>query len=135
MKQNWLLRLSSTSDSSGDLSKPLQWRPASSRSAVADRIDSLRLVTWNIWFDKLEQNTRYSSVLKELISIPSVDVIALQEVTSAFLEMIQADITIQRDWLLTDYRDANHRQQTARIGTGIFSSYGGNGLEIFEGGS
>jgi endonuclease/exonuclease/phosphatase family metal-dependent hydrolase len=94
-----------------DSSKPLQWRPASSRNAVTDRIDSLRLVTWNIWFDKLEQDRRYSSVLKELTSIPSVDVIALQEVTSAFLEMIQVDSIIQKDWLLTDHRDANHRQQ------------------------
>lgn len=98
-------------NSSADSPKLFQWRPASSRGAIVDRIDSLSVVTWNIWFDKLEQDTRYSSVLKELVSIPPIDVIALQEVTPAFLEMIYADITIQRDWLLTDYRDANHRQE------------------------
>jgi hypothetical protein len=95
---------------SGDPSK-LQWRPASARGAIADCIKSLGLVTWNVWFDKLEQDTRHSSVLQELTSIPSIDVIALQEATSAFLEIIQTDTTIQSDWLLTDYRDANHRRQ------------------------
>src|SRR6266496_189804 len=97
--------------SSDNALNPPQWSPASSGTAIVDRIDSLHLVTWNIWFDKLEQDIRYSSSLQELLSIPSIDVIAIQEATSEFFELIQADTTIQRDWLFTDYRDANHRIQ------------------------
>lgn len=96
--------------SSDGPSNPSQWIPVSSPTAIADRIDSFRLVTWNIWFDKLEKNIRNYSILRELFSIPSVDVIALQEVTSYFLELVQKEKIICSEWIITDYRDTKHRR-------------------------
>lgn len=88
---------------------PSQWIPVSSYDPHLDRISSLRVVTWNIWFDRREQHIRFPAVLAELLSIPLVDVICLQEVTTSFLDLIRADKTIRRDWLITDYTDENHR--------------------------
>jgi endonuclease/exonuclease/phosphatase family metal-dependent hydrolase len=86
-----------------------QWSPVSSHPPNADRISSFRVITWNIWFDRREQHVRFSAVLTELLSIPLVDVICLQEVTTSFLDLIRADKSIRRDWLITDYTDENHR--------------------------
>src|SRR5271170_5271749 len=84
-----------------------QWSPVSSYPPNADRVSSFRVVTWNIWFDRREQYIRFSAVLAELLSIPFVDVICLQEATTSFLELIRGDKTIRRDWLITDYTDEN----------------------------
>lgn len=88
---------------------PSQWIPASSYAPHVDRISSLRVVTWNIWFDRREQDIRFPAVLAELLSIPLVDVICLQEATTSLLDLIRADKTIRQDWLITDYTDENHR--------------------------
>lgn len=95
---------------SNQKSKPSQWTTIHSQIAMADRIESFRLVTWNIWFDKREQDLRNPCILQELFSIPSVDVIAIQEATTQFLELIQADKKIRTEWVITDYRDINHQR-------------------------
>src|SRR5277367_3497841 len=86
-----------------------QWSPVSSYPPNTDRVSSFRVITWNIWFDKREQQIRFPAVLTELLSIPLVDVICLQEVTTSFLDLIREDKSIRRDWLITDYTDESHR--------------------------
>lgn len=92
-------------------SKPSQWTTINPQIAMGDHIESFRLVTWNIWFDKLEQDLRNSSILQELFSIPSVDIIAIQEATTPFLELIQSDKRIRTGWIITDYRDINYGRE------------------------
>lgn len=88
-----------------------QWIPVTSHTSKVDRISSLRVVTWNIWFDRREQHIRFPAVLAELRSLPLVDVICLQEVTTSFLELIRADKSIRQNWLITDYTDEIHRRE------------------------
>ena len=87
------------------------WRPISSHQPLADSITTLRIVTWNIWYDDLEQNIRFSGALKELLAVPSVDVVSLQEVTPQFLRWMQSSPDIRADWVLTDCWDAEHQQE------------------------
>jgi hypothetical protein len=97
---------------SKDPGKP-QWQPVSSCSPTVDRdrIDTLRLLIWNIWFDKLEHNIRFSAVIEEILSIPNLDIAGLQEVTPEFLNLARAHPVIQRDWILTDYEDEQHLRE------------------------
>eukprot|EP00565_Helicotheca_tamesis_P001224 CAMPEP_0185727390 /NCGR_PEP_ID=MMETSP1171-20130828/3087_1 /TAXON_ID=374046 /ORGANISM="Helicotheca tamensis, Strain CCMP826" /LENGTH=286 /DNA_ID=CAMNT_0028395947 /DNA_START=73 /DNA_END=933 /DNA_ORIENTATION=- len=45
------------------------------------------LLTWNVWFGKLRQKERYSSLLSEVLS-RDVDVACFQEVTTPFIEAV-----------------------------------------------
>jgi hypothetical protein len=95
--------------SSTESGESSQWSPVSSHPPCVDPITSLRVVTWNIWFDRRDQRTRFSAVIAELRAMPCIDVICLQEVTTSFLDLIHADAAIRTDWLITDYTDENHR--------------------------
>lgn len=77
----------------------------------ANEILSIRLATWNIWFDRLHQELRFKSVLQELKSLPAVDVIALQEVTESFLSVLREDEEFQSAWLMTDCWDEGHERE------------------------
>lgn len=94
---------------SNDAAKKPQWQTISLQSPVVDPIDSLRVLTWNIWFDNLEQRTRFSAILSQILSIPHLDVVGLQEVTPEFLHLAKAHPVIQSDWMLTDYEDEQHK--------------------------
>jgi hypothetical protein len=105
-------KYTSRSSSLNDISGP-EWRPLSPSSTLKDPITNLRLVTWNIWFDKDDQAIRFQAVIDQLHNIPTPDVVSLQEVTPSFLEMIRADEWIRAEWVMTDYLDANHQKQIA----------------------
>jgi len=88
------------------------WRPlASNAIRFSGSITGLRIITFNVWFDNLEKRIRFDGVIRELLSIPSVDVISLQEVTEEFLEWLQETPEIQSDWLLTNCWDADHERE------------------------
>jgi hypothetical protein len=88
------------------------WRPTSeSHPSLADSITTLRLITWNIWFDKLEQKPRFLGTLRKLLETPSVDIVSLQEVTPQFIHGLQSSTAIRTDWLLTDCWDADHQRE------------------------
>jgi len=97
----------------GSLSEEPRWRPVvfpTSHTTEQPDIDSIKIATWNVWFDKLEQHARFSGLLKELfpISGPSVDIIALQEVTPLFLAWLRSSPIIRSEWLMTDRWDLPH---------------------------
>src|SRR5277367_3994984 len=97
----------------GSLSEEPRWRPVvfpTSHTTEQPDIDSIKIATWNVWFDKLEQHARFSGLLKELfpISGPSVDIIALQEVTPMFLAWLRSSPIIRSEWLMTDRWDLPH---------------------------
>jgi hypothetical protein len=84
------------------------WSPASSKSAMQENVEFLRLVNYNIWFDELEQPARFNAVLAEIFALPDVDIVAIQESTPEFIAIARANPSIQRDWLVTDFHDAAH---------------------------
>jgi hypothetical protein len=88
------------------------WRPLDSTyPGITNPITDLRIVTWNVWFDKVEKRTRFEGSLKELLAIPALDVVSLQEVTPQFLEWLQFSEEIRSDWLLTNAWDSDHRRE------------------------
>jgi hypothetical protein len=89
-----------TSDSSS--AKDSQWQPVTSHSPMTDPIEAIQLATWNVWFDELEQKTRFSAIIEILLSIPSLDIISLQEVTPEFLKLAQRHPSIRANWVLTN---------------------------------
>ena len=90
------------------------WQPVAShpQDTANTPQNSLRLVTWNVWYEDVEQKTRFSGFLDELLNIPGppVDIIALQEVTRQFLEWLQLSPSIRSHWLLTDRWDEAHHK-------------------------
>src|SRR5436190_23508683 len=96
--------------STSSLSSNQDWQlvyPSLQRSHEIEKPKSLRIVTWNVWYEQVEQRIRFSGFVEEINSIPgpAVDVIALQEVTPQFLTWLRADTTIAVEWLLTDRWD------------------------------
>lgn len=60
------------------------------RGAVAAPIAApteLKLLTWNVWFDKTRINSRSSRIF-ELLRLYDADVVCLQEVTPRFVELL-----------------------------------------------
>jgi endonuclease/exonuclease/phosphatase family metal-dependent hydrolase len=96
----------STNDKAGNP----QWLPIASPCPPSPRnhISSIRLLTWNIWFDKLSQEQRFSAIIQQIVSLPHLNIAALQEVTPEFIQLAKAHPQIQREWLLTDYTDEEH---------------------------
>jgi len=88
------------------------WKPLnSSYPEITRPITNLRIVTWNVWFDEVEKQTRFEGLLKELLVIPALDVVSLQEVTPQFVEWLQFSKDIRSDWLLTNCWDSDHRRE------------------------
>ena len=86
------------------------WQPVNRNSPFIEVVRSVRLVTWNVWFDELHQELRYKSILQELKSLPFIDIISLQEVTKSFLSILRADEDIQSTWMVTDPWDDGHQR-------------------------
>ena len=86
------------------------WRPIKRNSQFTQAVQSIRLVTWNVWFDELDQELRFKSILRKVKSRPLVDIIALQEVTESFFSILRADEDIRLAWILTDPWDDGHQQ-------------------------
>ena len=74
-------------------------------------ITRLGIATYNVWFDKVEKRTRFEAVLRELISIPAIDLVSLQEVTEEFLHWLQESPEIQAHWVLTNCWDSEHQRE------------------------
>jgi hypothetical protein len=87
-----------------------EWSAIKFQQDSTNEILSIRLVTWNVWFDRLHQELRFKSVLEELKSLPAVDVIALQEVTESFISILRADEDFQSAWVITDCWDKSHER-------------------------
>lgn len=82
------------------------WRPEVSYSA-ADT-GSLRLVTFNLWFDELHWAERLDAALR-LVEKCRPDLIGLQEVTPTQLERILATDWVRRQYQLSDGTGATLR--------------------------
>lgn len=89
-----------------------QWHPIKCAPESEEPIISIKVVTWNIWFDKVEQRKRFEAALKELLAIPELDIVCLQEVTKEFLGWLQSASKIRADWILTDRWDVDHFRET-----------------------
>jgi hypothetical protein len=87
-----------------------EWSVIKFHPNSTNEIHSIRLVTWNIWFDRLHQELRFKFILHELKSLPAVDVIVLQEATESFLSILREDEGFQSAWLITNCWDAGHER-------------------------
>lgn len=60
-------------------------------------INSLTLMTWNVWYERVEEKFRHREILHQIHLLrQEVDVIALQEVTQKFLSELRSDESIQQ---------------------------------------
>lgn len=87
------------------------WKPLSSRSELSDPITEMTVVTWNVWFDKVEKHKRFSGVINEILKLRNVDVVCLQEVTPEFIEWLQLCGEFRTDWILTNCWDSGHQRE------------------------
>jgi endonuclease/exonuclease/phosphatase family metal-dependent hydrolase len=71
-------------------------------------LSSLRVLTFNVWFDRYECERRCSAVL-EILARESADVIALQEVTPYFLQRLLGE-----PWLRENYASSRSKLLDAR---------------------
>jgi endonuclease/exonuclease/phosphatase family metal-dependent hydrolase len=95
-----------------------QWQATATHNLSTDPINVIQLATWNIWFDELEQKTRFTAVLEMILSIPSLDIVSLQEVTPSFLDLAQKHHSIQSEWVMTDCWDTEHQKERQGSGKG-----------------
>ena len=61
----------------------------------------MRVATHNVWFSSYEQMPRWTALLDE-IAASDPDVIAFQEVTAPFLDLVCETPWVRRDYLLSD---------------------------------
>ena len=80
----------------------------------------LSLMTWNIWYEPVEDKLRFQGILNQIYRVTQeVDVIALQEVTPRFLAALQSNQYIQQHWLITDRWDDAHQKVLRDNGYGV----------------
>jgi endonuclease/exonuclease/phosphatase family metal-dependent hydrolase len=96
--------------SSDKASEAPKWSPMDLTPDENLAIHGFTLATWNVWFGKLEQDIRFASVVKTLLSL-SADIVCIQEATPGFIEKVFANSDIRRDWVLSDYRDEHHKTE------------------------
>jgi len=86
-----------------------------SQTGHAPRRRSLRVVTWNLWFDKRSQMRRCQAALLELFA-QQPDVICLQEVTADVLEVITSSAWIMESYAVdADHLDHDHWYDVAML--------------------
>lgn len=71
-----------------------QWEPAFDRRGFD--VDSLSLVTWNVWFDDYAFGERTQGLLEELHQ-HRPDLVALQEVTPRLLRALSRTVWLQQE--------------------------------------
>jgi hypothetical protein len=98
-------------DNETEFEKGQEWYPVSSHSPFPKQLTTLNLATWNVWFDKLEDRSRFDGVLQELLALPSLDIISFQEITREFLSWLQQGNEIRASWVLTNCWDKEHLQE------------------------
>lgn len=95
------------------------WRPYRAH-APRTTIRDLTLMTWNVWYEPVEEKLRHREILNQIDLLKEkVDVIALQEVTQRFLTELLRDESLQQHWLITDRWDNAHRKVLPENGYGI----------------
>ena len=84
-----------------------EWVPGSVSSQIPPQLTerkgaaSFTLLTWNVWFGKLEAEARYRAIISR-IETASPDFICLQEVTIEFIWQIQRDPYIQENYFSSE---------------------------------
>ncbi|KAF8510641.1 Endonuclease/exonuclease/phosphatase [Hysterangium stoloniferum] len=92
--------------------KPKRWQPshAPTQAPLTQGLNpTLRIATYNIWFENRNNAVRHREILR-ILGSPAVDadIICLQEVTPGFLASLANDLSIQRDWVCSDLTGAGH---------------------------
>lgn len=100
------------------VAKGSRWQAVATHNLLTDPLKVVRLATWNVWFDELEQKTRFTAVLENILSIPSLTIVSLQEVTPTFLDLAQRHPSIQSEWIMTDCWDPEHHKELQSSGKG-----------------
>lgn len=72
------------------------------KSRTAAAADRFSIASWNVWFDPLGQQQRYSAILSACRAL-SPDIICFQEVTPSFVSMLDAASDIRDDYSLSDH--------------------------------
>lgn len=86
-----------------------RWVPAPNHKNGPLAIDRLRVATYNVWFDPFESKRRCEAVLSILAS-ENADVIALEEVTQPFLEVVLKTPWVREQfWVSCDHVDPTLR--------------------------
>jgi hypothetical protein len=98
-------------DNETSFEKGQEWCPVSCHEPLTKPITTLNLATWNVWFDKLEDRSRFDGALQEILALPSLDIISFQEITREFLSWLQQSNEIRASWVLTNCWDEEHLQE------------------------
>ncbi|MFT3925831.1 MAG: endonuclease/exonuclease/phosphatase family protein [Myxococcales bacterium] len=85
-----------------------RWLPAQHHTNGPLSIDRLRVATYNVWFDPFELKRRCAAVLS-ILAEEDADVIALEEVTQPFLELL-----LKTPWVREQYRVSRDRVEPAQ---------------------
>jgi tyrosyl-DNA phosphodiesterase 2 len=83
------------------------WLPLPKHENGPLSLDRLRVATYNVWFDPFESRRRCAAVLAILAS-ERPDVIALEEVTQPFL-----DVVLATPWIRQEYRISRNKVDPA----------------------
>lgn len=78
-----------------------QWLPYTSGVTQAATLEQLTIATFNVWFAPTFFNERCQALLA-LLAQHTPDIIALQEVTPAFLQQILSEPWVQADYSVSD---------------------------------
>ncbi len=81
---------------------PLHFRPGEYDSLPIGMRESIKVATFNIWFDNFEWKKRTEALLDLLVRDELTDVICLQEVTKKCLNMILQNKEIRKNYRVTD---------------------------------
>eukprot|EP00933_Yihiella_yeosuensis_P057751 TRINITY_DN57794_c0_g1_i1.p1 TRINITY_DN57794_c0_g1~~TRINITY_DN57794_c0_g1_i1.p1 ORF type:complete len:325 (-),score=62.66 TRINITY_DN57794_c0_g1_i1:49-1023(-) len=82
---------------------------AAAREMVVSRPKTrlIRVVTWNVWFDSLQQYLRANALMKEVLrEVP--DVICLQEVLPGFLESLRKSEALRAAYHISPFEIAGY---------------------------
>eukprot|EP01006_Ploeotia_vitrea_P012783 TRINITY_DN33755_c0_g1_i1.p1 TRINITY_DN33755_c0_g1~~TRINITY_DN33755_c0_g1_i1.p1 ORF type:complete len:367 (-),score=14.02 TRINITY_DN33755_c0_g1_i1:118-1218(-) len=77
-----------------------QWQTNNTLRTLQDPITTIKVSTWNIWFDEWEQDTRFHCVMSTLKE-HLVDIMAFQEVTDEFLLLLMEQPWIRDNFVVS----------------------------------
>lgn len=102
-----------------------RWIEAPTRAGPLE-IRTLRVATFNVWFDAFERELRHGAVLT-ILEQEDPDVIALEEVTQPFLDSLLASAWVRANYALSRVAlDATHRYDVvmlSRLKGGRFTAH------------
>jgi endonuclease/exonuclease/phosphatase family metal-dependent hydrolase len=79
------------------------WKQIETTKKAKLPCNSLHVLTLNVWFDNIFQNERFSASIATIEQLLP-DLVALQEVTDMFFELLTRSKKIQRAYYLSDYK-------------------------------